>query len=105
MEAFQESQIYKMIIIVQISVISVEGIVLAIVTGTPLTRPVLYVYDSDPDAPGTTQAVSSHPGQVKISSFKVGHHCLFLIVEWKFCSVVSCTHSIKAQNPASHCKG
>ncbi len=71
-------------IIVQISVISGEGIVLAIVTGTPLTRPVFSVYDSDPDAPGTTQAVSSHPGQVKIS---VGHCCLFLIVDCThFCS-------------------
>ncbi|CAM6030890.1 unnamed protein product [Sphagnum balticum] len=57
------TDIYTMIIIVQISVISGEGIVLAIVTGTPLTRPVFSVYDSDADAPGTTQAVSSHPGQ------------------------------------------
>lgn len=79
------TDIYTMIIIVQISVISREGIVvLAIVTGTPLTRPVFSVYDSDPDAPGTTQAVSSHPGQVKIS---VGHCCLFLIVDCThFCS-------------------
>jgi hypothetical protein len=81
------TDIYTMIIIVQISVISGEGIVLAIVTGTPLTRPVFSVYDSDPDAPGTTHTVSSHPGQVKISSFKVGHCCLFLIVECThFCS-------------------